>query len=139
MNDSQIIPRCIVRSICEFCGSGTMEGTIDKKVGTFDPGEVSAERLSMWSWSGIAQVYLDGALQGTIDTYSAGQQAQAVVYSISGLGNASHNLTLVAAGTRNANSGGSWIWVDAFDVSVASAATTTAAPPAPRWATTGLA
>jgi len=81
------------------------------------------------AWSGIAQVYLDGALQGTIDTYSAGQQAQAVVYSISGLGNASHNLTLVVAGTRNANSGGSWIWVDAFDVSVASAATTTAAPP----------
>jgi hypothetical protein len=81
------------------------------------------------AWSGIAQVYLDGALQGTIDTYSAGQQAQAVVYSISGLGNASHNLTLVVAGTRNANSGGSWIWVDAFDVSVASAATTMVAPP----------
>ena len=80
------------------------------------------------AWSGIAQVYLDGALQGTIDTYSAGQQAQAVVYSLSGLGKASHNLTIVAAGTHNANSGGAWVWVDAFDVSTAST-TTTAAPP----------
>ena len=80
------------------------------------------------AWSGIAQVYVDGALQGTIDTYSAGQQAQAVVYSMSGLSNASHNLTIVVAGTHNANSGGAWVWVDAFDVSTASAATT-AAPP----------
>jgi len=81
------------------------------------------------AWSGIAQVYLDGVLQGIIDTYSAGQQAQAVVYSLSGLGNVSHNLTIVAAGTHNANSGGAWIWVDAFDVSTASTTTTTAAPP----------
>ena len=80
------------------------------------------------AWSGIAQVYLDGALQGTIDTYSAGQQAQAVVYSLSGLSKASHNLTLVVAGTHNANSGGAWVWVDAFDVSSASS-TTAAAPP----------
>jgi beta-galactosidase GanA len=41
--------------VCEFCGSSTMEGTIDKKEGVFDPGEVSPERLSMWSWSGVAQ------------------------------------------------------------------------------------
>jgi beta-galactosidase GanA len=41
--------------VCEFCGSSTMEATIDKKEGVFDPGEVTAERLSMWSWSGIAQ------------------------------------------------------------------------------------
>ena len=80
------------------------------------------------AWSGIAQVYMDGVLQATIDTYSAGQQAQAVVYSISGLGNGSHNLTIVAAGTYNANSGGAWVWVDAFGVSTAST-TTTAAPP----------
>jgi len=40
---------------CEFCGSSTMEGTIDLKAGMFDPGEVTAERLKMWSWSGIAQ------------------------------------------------------------------------------------
>jgi len=32
-----------------------MEATIDIKEGVFDPGDVTAERLSMWSWSGIAQ------------------------------------------------------------------------------------
>jgi len=80
-------------------------------------------------WSGIAQVYLDGALKGTIDTYSANALAQTVVYSVSGLSNASHNLTIVAAGTRDAKSGGAWVWVDAFDVSVPS--TTTTSSPAP--------
>jgi len=41
--------------VCEFCGSSTMEATIDKKEGVFDPGEVTSERLAMWSWSGVAQ------------------------------------------------------------------------------------
>lgn len=41
--------------VCEFTGRSTMEATIDVKSGAFDPGDVSAERLSMWSWSGIAQ------------------------------------------------------------------------------------
>ena len=43
-------------------------------------------------WSGIAQVYLDGVLKGTIDTYSASAQAQAAEYSVSGLSNAAHSL-----------------------------------------------
>jgi len=80
-------------------------------------------------WSGIAQVYLDGALKGTIDTYSANALAQTVVYSVSGLSNASHNLTIVVTGTRDAKSGGAWVWVDAFDVSVPST-TTTSSPAA---------
>jgi beta-galactosidase GanA len=41
--------------VCEFCGSSTMEATIDRKEGVFDPGDVSPERLAMWSWSGVAQ------------------------------------------------------------------------------------
>ena len=81
-------------------------------------------------WSGIAQVYLDGTLKGTIDAYSANEQDQAVVYSLRGLSNASHNLTLVVTGTRNAKSGGAWIWVDAFDVSTTSTNSTTPPPPA---------
>ena len=77
-------------------------------------------------WSGIAQVYLDGVLKGTIDTYSAGEQAQAVVYSVSGLSNAVHSLTIVVTGTRDASSQGDWVWVDAFDVSIPSTTTTAA-------------
>jgi len=49
------VHRSDAEPVCEFCGSSTMEATIDQKVGLFDPGEVTPERLTMWSWSGIAQ------------------------------------------------------------------------------------
>jgi hypothetical protein len=77
-------------------------------------------------WSGIAQVYLDGVLSATIDTYSASAQAQAVLYSVSGLSNTAHSLTIAVTGTRDAGSQGDWVWVDAFDVTVPSTTTTTA-------------
>src|SRR5262249_2430225 len=54
------------------------------------------------AWSGIAQVYLDGALKATVDTYSPGSQAQAVIYSLAGLSNTSHTLTIVVTGARSA-------------------------------------
>jgi hypothetical protein len=76
------------------------------------------------AWSGIAHVYLDGALKGTIDTYSANEQAQAVIYSTSGLIDTRHTLTIVVNGTHDAISAGAWVWVDAFDVSVPSTAAT---------------
>jgi hypothetical protein len=79
-------------------------GTAVKWIGFSDP------------WSGIAQVYLDGKLVTTIDTYSATQTAQATQYSISGLSNGAHTLTIAATGNHNAQSGGAWVWVDAFDV-----------------------
>jgi hypothetical protein len=67
-------------------------------------------------WSGIANVYVDGTLKGTVDTYSSPGKFQAVVYSISGLSSGSHNLTIEVTGTKNPSSSGTWIWVDAFDV-----------------------
>ena len=65
-------------------------------------------------WSGIATIRVDGVVKGTVDTYSSPQLAQGALYSISGLSNGSHTLTIEATGTRNAASAGSWIWVDAF-------------------------
>ena len=41
-------------------------------------------------WSGIARVYLDGALKTTIDTYQSPSQARTVPYSIGGLAPGSH-------------------------------------------------
>jgi hypothetical protein len=82
-------------------------------------------------WSGIAEVYLDGVLKGTIDTYSAGTEAQAVLYSLSGLSDASHTITLVVTGTRNVGSAGAWVWVDAFDVTSNSTATSPEAATTP--------
>jgi trimeric autotransporter adhesin len=67
-------------------------------------------------WSGIAQVYLDGTLRDTVDTYLSPQQPKAATYSIKDLAPGGHTLRIVVTGTHGASSAGSWIWVDAFDV-----------------------
>lgn len=93
-------------------------------------------------WSGLAQVFLDGALQATVDTYLTPSQAQTPTYSLTGLAPGTHILSIVATGTHSAASAGSWVWVDAFQISgsatagapainaggVVSAASLTAAP-----------
>ena len=68
-------------------------------------------------YSGIAQVFLDGALQATVDTYLTPQKAQTQTYSLTGLAPGTHVLRIVATGTHSDASGGSWIWVDGFQVS----------------------
>ena len=78
-------------------------------------------------WSGIAQVYIDGALQDTVDTYLNPSQAQTTTWSASGLTPGVHVLDIVATGTADAVSGGAWIWVNAFEVSGSGTAT----PPPP--------
>jgi hypothetical protein len=67
-------------------------------------------------WSGIARVYVDGSLKGEIDSYASPAKPQAAAYSISDLTPGNHNLTIEVTGRRNGGSGGSWVWVDAFDV-----------------------
>jgi hypothetical protein len=67
-------------------------------------------------WSGIAHLFLDGTQQPDIDTYLSPAQAQTVAYSVSGLTPGVHTLMIQVTGTRDAASGGSWVWVDAFDV-----------------------
>lgn len=68
-------------------------------------------------WSGIANVYVDGALQSSpVDTYTSAEKVQSPVYSISGLTAGAHTLTIVVTGTHNVASAGSWVWVDAFVV-----------------------
>lgn len=68
------------------------------------------------AWSGIANVYLDGALQTTVDNYVALDQPQATGFDIGGLMPGQHSLMISVTGTHNPKSGGSWVWVDAFDV-----------------------
>ncbi|OGT77376.1 MAG: hypothetical protein A3I78_11160 [Gammaproteobacteria bacterium RIFCSPLOWO2_02_FULL_56_15] len=67
-------------------------------------------------YSGIAKVYLDGVLQEPVDTYLSPSQAQSPAFAINGLPSGTHSLTIEVSGTHNERSGGSWIWVDAFDV-----------------------
>ena len=68
-------------------------------------------------WSGMAQVFLDGALQATTDTSMSPSKAQATTYSLTGLSPGTHTLRIVVMGTHSAASGGSWVWVDGFQVS----------------------
>jgi len=67
-------------------------------------------------WGGIAEVYMDGALKGTVDTYSPTEQAQAVMYTATGLSGGAHTITIKVTGTWNPAGNSSWVVVDAFDV-----------------------
>ncbi len=82
-------------------------------------------------WAGIARVSVDGALKGEIDTYSTPNRAQARTYTLTGLPAGSHTLVIEATGRKNASSGGTWVWVDAFDVETASTSGTTGGSTAP--------
>jgi hypothetical protein len=61
-------------------------------------------------------VYVDGVLKGTVDTYATPGQAQATLYTINGLSNGTHTLTIEVTGARSSASAGAWIWVDGFAV-----------------------
>jgi len=67
-------------------------------------------------WSGIANVYIDGSLKATVDTYATPYKARVTNYSISGLSSGSHTIVIEATQTRNPSSKGLWLWIDAFDV-----------------------
>jgi hypothetical protein len=67
-------------------------------------------------WAGIANVYVDGEIQSTVDTYRSPAQNQASEYSIAGLAPGSHTLRIEVTETHSAGSSASWIWVDAFRI-----------------------
>jgi Bacterial Ig domain/Domain of unknown function (DUF4091) len=78
------------------------------------------------SCSGQATVDVDGNVS-TIDAYGASATGwQQVLFSASGLGaSVPHTLTLTVLGTKQSASCGSWIYVDAFDISGAPSAPAT--------------
>jgi len=76
-------------------------------------------------WSGIANVYVDGALKGQIDTYVKPSKAQAQTYSVSGLAMGNHTLVIEVTGTKSAASGGASVWVDAFEIATTQTAAQT--------------
>lgn len=67
-------------------------------------------------WGGIAEVYLDGALKATVDTFAPTEQAQAVMYTATGLTAGPHTITIKVTGTWNPAGCCSWVVVDAFDL-----------------------
>lgn len=66
--------------------------------------------------TGIARVFLDGVFAGEIDTYSATNGIQGVVFTSPALADGPHTLTIEATGRKNDASTSAQIVVDAFDV-----------------------
>jgi len=67
--------------------------------------------------TGIARVILDGnVVADALDTYARTQVPQTTVYTLPGLTNTSHTLTIEVTGSQNPASAGAAIVVDAFDV-----------------------
>jgi Hypothetical glycosyl hydrolase family 15 len=66
--------------------------------------------------TGIARVWLDGALVAEVDTYRPSEEIQANVYSVAGLAPGSHTLTIEVTGRKNAAATFGYIVLDAFDV-----------------------
>ena len=63
-------------------------------------------------WSGIANVYLDGALAATVDTCASPAAFRTTLFSKTGLAAGSHTLIVEATGSHGALSAGAWIWID---------------------------
>lgn len=68
------------------------------------------------NWCGIAHVYVDGIYQASVDTFAHSPQIQFPLFSIRDLPPQAHRLVIQVAGTHSSQSGGAWVWIDAFDV-----------------------
>src|SRR5947199_6922270 len=55
-------------------------------------------------------------MKADVDTYASPFQHQATAYTLSGLSAGTHTVVVEATQTHNPSSGGSWVWVDAFQL-----------------------
>ncbi len=65
---------------------------------------------------GLADVYLDGAKVATVDGYSGTTIGQQVLYQATGLADGAHTLRIVVTGQRDASASGTYVSVDAIDL-----------------------
>ena len=64
----------------------------------------------------VQRILRHSNVRTTVDTYGPTEQAQAVMYTASGLTSGSHTLMVKVTGTWSASSTSAWVVVDAFDV-----------------------
>ncbi len=67
--------------------------------------------------AGIFDIYLDGALVDTYDSYSAAGVFQAVAYQNASLAAGNHKIKVVVTGTKNPNASGKNVHVDGIEFS----------------------
>ncbi len=65
---------------------------------------------------GVADVYLDGRIVGTVDLYAAQPVSSTAIYQLSGLQPGLHSLEIEVLGAANPSSSGTLVGIDAFDV-----------------------
>ncbi len=104
-------------TVGDFDGTESFSNTVGDSVSLIFTGTAVRWVTSKDTNHGIADVYLDGALVGSIDTYTPGKQYQTVLYNVYGLSAASHTLTVTVSGRQNPAASGSFISIDAFDLS----------------------
>ncbi len=66
--------------------------------------------------TGIARIYLDGGFITEVDTHAESEGFQNTLYTLSGLADTSHTLTIEATGLKNPAATNTYVVVDAFDV-----------------------
>jgi hypothetical protein len=66
--------------------------------------------------TGIARVYIDGALAADVDTYQGTEEVRVTMFTLTRLANTAHTLTIEVTGGKNSLSASPTIVVDAFDV-----------------------
>lgn len=69
----------------------------------------------MDGWAGLATVYLDGTMK-VVDSYAGAGVYQRALYTARGLSSGPHTLSIEVTHERGANTEGSWVWIDAFDI-----------------------
>jgi len=65
--------------------------------------------------NGKARFSIDGVFMGEVDTWGPTGES-AVLFTATGLHSGAHSMTVEVTGTRNPASVGSWVIIDAFDV-----------------------
>lgn len=65
---------------------------------------------------GIARVFVDGVVVTEVDTMSNSEEVRVPVFTVTGLADASHTLTIEVTGRKNEASTSTVVVVDAFDV-----------------------
>src|SRR6266699_2276871 len=85
---------------------------------------------SQTSNHGLADVYIDGTKQATVD--ASGSANQAVLFAKSGLTDGPHTLKIVVDGTHSSGSTDNYVSIDAIDVPTGSAAANPTYPVVPQ-------
>lgn len=100
-----------------WSGGGAVQSATPGATATFSFFGTSATWIGYRSLdSGIARVLVDGVFLEEVDLFARREESSSRVYTVTGLTNSSHELTIEVTGRKNAESSFSNIVVDAFDV-----------------------